>query len=630
MSPESNACGANASLLAEEILRDRKHTEIVTTPPESAALRRVLASVVLIVAGACAASERRTPAGAQLEPAQAISTERDVAVPMRDGVVLRADIYRPARGGPFPVLVYRTPYGKHNAAESYQTHLKAVARNYVVVLQDVRGRHASDGRFDPYRQEGADGYDTIEWAASQPWSNGVVGTYGLSYPGAVQWLAAMEAPPHLAAMAPAMTFSSPRNFFYMNGVFDLSWLPWIYVNIAPDVRRKLNLPGARDTSEAASTWPGVAEAYRSWLPLRNLPWLRQEAPFYFEWLAHPPEEPWWDWAEVRGRYARVTPAVLNLSGWYDEGYGPEGAATNFNGLVEARGGVARAHLILGPWIHGVGSTGERRVGELDFGPAAAIDYDDVVLDFFDHYLQGVPNEYAQAPAVRHFVMGANEWQTASSWPPADPRTVPLYFDGADDGRRLLRFEEHERPSQATFVADPLEPVVDPYGEYGPHDYRQLEARQDVLTFDTEPLTEDLQVSGPIAAVIHASCDCRDFDLWVRLQDVYPDGRAMNLMSPGNDVVRASYRYAGAGPQPLEPSKVYELRLPALMTSIRFARGHRIRAQISASFAPHMSRNLQTGESEVASASARTATISIHYGSGGSKLLLPVTGPAAIP
>ena len=564
----------------------------------------------------------------------AFRVERDVAVPMRDDAVLRADVYRPQRDGRFPVLVYRTPYGKHHAAESYQTHLKAVARGYVVVLQDVRGRYASGGRFHPYRQEGPDGYDTIEWAASQPWSNGVVGTYGLSYPGAVQWLAAMEAPTHLKAMAPAMTFSSPRNFFYMTGVFDRSWLPWIYVNIAPDIRRKLDLPGSRDTSEAAAAWPGVADEYRSWLPLKDLPWLRKEAPFYFEWLAHPPEDPWWDWAELRGRYTKVTAAVLNLSGWYDEGYGPEGAATNFNGLVQSRAGTGnpRTHLILGPWIHGVGSTGERRVGDLDFGPAAAIDFDQVVLDFFDHYLRGVRNGYADASPVRHFVMGANEWQSDSRWPPAGTTAEPLYLAMTDDGRRLLTFTESARPAtHSTFVADPRDPVVDLHEEYGPHDYRQLETRKDVLTFDTEPLAEDLQVSGAVTAVIQASCDCRDFDLWVRLQDVYPDGRAMNLMSPGNDVIRASYRNPGAGPQLLESGKVYELRLPALLTSIRFARGHRIRAQISASFAPHMSRNLQTGESEIVSAAFRTASISIHHGgSGASKLLLPIAGRAANP
>ena len=281
-----------------------------------------------------------------------VHVDRDVDVPMRDGVVLRADIYRPSGDGKFPVLVFRTPYGKHDAARSDGIHEKAVARGYAVVMQDVRGRHASDGHFNPYRQEGADGYDTIEWAAGQAWSDGRVGTYGLSYPGAVQWLAALEAPPHLVAMAPAMTFSSPRRFFYMNGIFDRSWLPWIYENIAPDARRRLGLP---EDGDAEAKWQAVAGDYQSWLPLRDLPWLRREAPYYFEWLSHPPEDAWWDWAELRGRYGQVTAAVLNFSGWYDDAYGVEGAATNFNGLQQARSGQggARTQLVLGPWAHGV-------------------------------------------------------------------------------------------------------------------------------------------------------------------------------------------------------------------------------------------------------------------------------------
>jgi putative CocE/NonD family hydrolase len=442
----------------------------------------------------------------------------------------------------------------------------------------------------------------------------------------------MERPPHLAAMAPAMTFSSPRNFFYANGVFDRSWLPWIYVNIAPDIRRRLDLPGIRDSPEAAEIWPAVADQYRSWLPLRELPWLRQEAPFYFEWLAHPPEDPWWDWAELRGRYARVGAAVLNLSGWYDEGYGAEGAATNFNGLISARSasGQARTHLVLGPWVHGVGSTGERRVGDLDFGPAAPIDYDAVVLDFFDHYLRGARNAYADALPVRHFVMGANEWQADSSWPPATTDAVPLYFAHGDGRGPLLQLEPARSSSHSAFIADPGEPVTDPYDEYGPHDYRELAARKDLLTFDTEPLSEDLQVSGVITAFIHASCDCRDFDLWIRLQNVYPDGRAINLMSPGNDVIRASYRDIADGRQLLEPGAVYELRLPALMTSVRLRRGHRLRAQLSASFAPHMSRNLQTGESEIVSAAYRPARVTIHHDNAlRSRLVLPVAGESRI-
>lgn len=554
------------------------------------------------------------------EPAPVIL--QDVDVPMRDGVVLRADVYRPAGPGSFPVLIYRTPYGKAEAAEYYDTHLRAVARGYAVVLQDVRGRYASEGEFKPYRNEGADGYDTIEWAAAQSWSNGIVGTYGLSYPGAVQWLAAIESPPHLEAMVPAMTFSSPRNFFYMNGIFDLSWLPWIYVNIAPDTRDRLDLPGITSTEEANAEWPEVADTYRSWLPLAELPYLRDVAPYYYEWLRHPPEDPWWDWAEIRGRYDRVDAAVLNLSGWFDEAYGPEGAATNFNGLLATRqNGEADTHLVLGPWVHGVGSTETSETGALDFGPAAAIDYDDLVLDFFDRYLKDIDNRFAAGPPVRYFVMGANRWAEAESWPPARAREVPLYLAPEGLSRESLSVEA---PESSRFTADPAHPVVDPYASFGPRDYQALAGREDVLVFDSEPLAEDLVVAGAIEAVIHASCDCRDFDLWVRVLDVYPDGRAINVMGPGNDMLRASYRNPAAGRQLLEPGETYELRLPNLVTSNRFAEGHRVRIQVSASFAPHFSRNLQTGESEIVASESRSASIAIHHSpESPSRILLPV-------
>ncbi len=549
--------------------------------------------------------------------------EQNVAVPMRDGVVLRADVYRPAAPGPVPVLVYRTPYGKAAASVAYDTHLRAVERGYAVVLQDVRGRYASEGTFEPYRHEGTDGYDTIEWAAVQPWSNGVVGTYGLSYPGAVQWLAAIESPPHLRAMVPAMTFSSPRNFFYMNGIFDLSWLPWIYVNIAPDTRQRLGLPGLTDSEQAAAKWGEVADRYRSWLPLVELPYLQEVAPYYYEWLRHPPEDPWWDWAEIRGRYDRVDAAVLNLSGWFDEAYGPEGAATNFNGLVATRPeGEADTHLVLGPWVHGVGSTETGETGALDFGPAAAIDYDDLVLDFFDHYLKGVGNRFAAGPPVRYFMMGANRWQVSASWPPAAARELPLYLWG---GERLRReATPPAAPQSSSFVADPAHPVVDPYASFAPRDYSALAGRDDLLVFDSAPLGEDLAVAGALEAVVYVSCDCRDFDLWVRVLDVYPDGRAINLMGPGNDMLRASYRDPAAGRQPLDPGDVYELRLPNLVTGNRFRAGHRLRVQVSASFAPHFSRNLQTGESEVFSAESRPARITVHHSEAyPSRLLLPV-------
>src|SRR5260370_39075609 len=284
---------------------------------------------------AMALSAARVISPAQQEPASYTNQNADVGVPMRDGVVLRADILLPSVEGRFPTLVYRTPYGKHVALKEYTTFAKAVARGYAVVVQDVRGLYASDGEFVTYQNEGRDGYDTIGWVAKQSWCDGNVGPFGLSYPGAVQWLAAVENPPHLKAMLPAMTFSTPHNFFYSGGVFDGSWLDWIWMNIAPDIRRRKNLPGPKTYQEAEESWKRGHERLQNFLPLRDLPDFKEVAPFYYEWLAHPPADPWWDWAELRNKYGRVHAAVLNLFRWYDATYGPDGAPTHFKRLPKA-------------------------------------------------------------------------------------------------------------------------------------------------------------------------------------------------------------------------------------------------------------------------------------------------------
>ncbi len=339
------------------------------------------------------AAAQPASSSAQTTIAETKIIENDVAVPMRDGVLLRADLLRPQGAGPFPVLVYRTPYGKEFALKEYTTFQHAVERGYAVVVQDVRGRYASAGEFRPYENEGHDGYDTIEWAARQPWSNGAVGTFGLSYPGAVQWLAAVENPPHLKAMVPAMTFSSAQNFFYAGGLWDMSWIEWIWDNIAPDIRAKKNLPGPKTSSEAVAAWKQAGPRMYAELPLKHLEELRGIAPYYYDWLSHPYDDPWWDWCDLRNKYDRVHTAVLNFSGWYDDNYGPEGATTNFAGLLKARSGTAdpQTHLLIGPWVHGVDSTAKNKSGERTFGAAAAIDYDDVVLRWMDHYLQGKTN-----------------------------------------------------------------------------------------------------------------------------------------------------------------------------------------------------------------------------------------------
>ncbi|MFI5058685.1 MAG: CocE/NonD family hydrolase [Candidatus Acidiferrales bacterium] len=585
-------------------------------------LRRVSTLVALTAAATFLAQ-----ASWQAAAGQPLNLTKDVGVPMRDATILRADVLLPSHTGRFPVLIYRTPYGKQFALKEYKAFEKAAARGYAVVIQDVRGRYASDGEFNPYQNEGRDGYDTIEWAARQPWSDGNVGTFGLSYPGAVQWLAAVENPPHLKAMVPAMTFSTPRNFFYSGGVFDGSWLDWIWINIAPDVRRRKNLPGPKTHKEAAESWKSEHERMQSFLPLRDLPDLKQVAPFYYEWLSHPPADPWWDWAELRNKYDHVHAAVLNISGWYDEAYGPDGATINFNGLLAARKTERdpRTRTIIGPWTHG--GQEESRSGEREFGPTAAIDYDELILRWMDHYLRGIDNGVGREKSVRLFVMGDNIWRDEDAWPLARAREQSFYLasktPGSQTGRLEIASGKSAKPD-STFLSDPAHPVTDPFAEYGAHDYRSFAGRDDVLLFDTEPLAADTEVTGPIRAEIYLSADVPDLDLWVRLLDVAPDGTAHNLMSPGLDVLRASYRNGTVKPEQLKPKSIVKLTLDRMLTSNAFLASHRIRVQISSAFFPHFSRNLQTGESEIISSATRIAHVRIYYDAKHpSQIVLPI-------
>jgi putative CocE/NonD family hydrolase len=568
------------------------------------------------------------PAFALLLAAADPAVERDVRVPMRDGVGLRADVWRPAGSGPLPVLVYRTPYDKRKAPEDYTTVRRAVARGYAVVVQDVRGRYASDGVFDPYRHEGRDGYDTIEWAAAQPWSDGRVGTFGLSYPGAVQWLAAVESPPHLLAMVPAMTFSRPDNFFSSGGVFDLSWIGWIWNRIAPDTRRRLGLAGPRTDEEAEAAWPSVRDGLRGRLPLADLQELRDAAPYYFVWMSKPPGDPHWSFADLRGRYERVRAAVLNFSGWHDEAYGPEGALTNFTGLVAARGADAdpRTQLVLGPWIHGSATANDRagqvRSGDRVFGARAGLDYDELVLRFLDFHVRGVTNGVDREPRVRAFVMGEDAWRESAAWPLPGTRPHSLYLDPVARERSGLAGEPPPKPSSVSFVSDPASPVVDAFTDKpGAHDYRALALRPDVAVFETPPFAEDLRVVGTIRASVEISTDAPDVDLWLKLFDVAEDGTSWNLMSPGLDVQRASYRDGGPERKLLTRGSRYALRFESLATGNLFRRGHRLRVVLCGSFFPGFSRNLQTGEPEATSAAMRKATITVHGGPS-SRIVLP--------
>jgi hypothetical protein len=513
---------------------------------------------------------------------------------MRDGVVLAGDLYRPSESGRHPTLLIRTPYGKH-AYRDESLVRRALDRGYAVVVQDVRGRYASAGEFDPYRQEGRDGYDTIEAIAAEPWSTGRVGTAGLSYPGAVQWLAAVESPPHLACVFPAMCFSTARRFIYFGGAFDLSWIPWTATNIAPDARRRKGLPGPQTTSEARAAWRTQADAAYRHLPLITQPLLESVAPFYYEWLDHPDDGSYWDYANLERRYGRVTVPSFNFSGWHDEGYGPTGAIANFTGM-RAAGATAAARsprLVIGPWTHGAPTPGSTRVGDRDFGADAGLDYDGLVMDWCDRHVRGFDNGVDRQPPVRLFVMGANRWREAREWPVPGTTTRRLYLRS---GGRLTS----ERPAAAEppdrFTYDPADPVVDPHFDagLGAHDQRRIETRADVLVYTTDPLPEDLEVTGSVEFRLWVASSAVDTDLYARLLDVEPDGSAWNLMSPTLEVLRLRYRDDEREPSLLEPNRPYEVVLRMAVTSNLFRRGHRIRVHVTSSFFPHLDRNPNTG------------------------------------
>jgi len=576
---------------------------------------------------------------------QSLVFQADAAVPMRDGVLLRADILRPAGSGPFPALLCRTPYGKDTDPDELRFARRAVERGYAVVLQDVRGRFASGGEFEPHRNEGRDGHDSVEWVAAQPWCDGRVGTFGLSYPGSAQWLAALEEPPHLKAMAPAMTYSSLRQAIYPGGVFDLDWARWTLVAMAPDLRARKNLPGPKTGRAARADWKRRGpDHFQGHLPLLAQPDLTRPANgapgFYAEWLRHPPNDPWWGFGDLAGRYGRVQAAVLNLSGWHDDSFSIQGAIANHLGLLAARTGSPagpRSMLVLGPWSHGINAiTGDADFSARGFGATAHLDYDALVLDFMDLHVRGLRNHLAQVRPVRYFLMGENQWREDDSWPPAQTKELVLHLDRRAPGLRHNALSPEPPAADAgasVFEADPARPVREvPGSDLGAWDHSSLDEQEDLLSFETAPLPRDTRVAGHTREEIQVSTDAPDLDLHVKLLAVQADGTAYNLMDSGAEVLRASLRPGAQGGQSgaprtkalLEPGRVYRLDLDSLLTANTFRKGESIRVVLCASWFPGLSRNLQTGESETVSAVTRAATITVHHNAAHqSRLILPV-------
>lgn len=569
-----------------------------------------------------------------------IVREDGVELAMRDGVTLRAVLFRPQAEGRFPAIVYRTPYGAAEYASYADLPRKAARRGYLVFLVDVRGRYASDGEFEAYRNEKRDGYDTIEAVAAHPRSDGRVGTYGGSYPGYVQWLALSQAPPHLTTAVPAMTPVDSHHFFYQGGAFNLTWYEWFLPLIFPDLRRRAgDEDGPWDTEAAYERWVRERQA-REWYfrrPLMDVPLLRPYAPYYYEWLAHPDRSDWWDFADVQSYFDRIEAPVLNVSGWFDNNYGPTGATRGFSGVREhGATELARTQtrLVMGPWNHASLDVHKTRTGDLEFGPSAGIDYDDFLMRWFDRWLKGIDNGVDREPPVRIFVMGENEWRAEREWPLARAVETSLYLASGGsatsvfgDGR--LSFEPPDAAGDPAafdrYVFDPTDPVWDPHFETsGPFDQLHVERRQDVLVYTSPPLEEDLEVTGEVEVELWLSSDAPDTDFGFMLCDVHPDGRSYNLAGPEAGYLRMRYREGFDRQVLMEPGRVYRVRFGNLRTSNVFRAGHRIRLQVTSSRAPHFDPNPNTGTEIATEARLVSAEQTVyHDAERPSRLVLPV-------
>ncbi|MCZ6874677.1 MAG: CocE/NonD family hydrolase [bacterium] len=542
--------------------------------------------------------------------------DRDVAVEMRDGTVLRADIYRPDSAEALPVLVQRTPYdkGAPRISSLLLNPLRAASAGYAVMVQDVRGRFASDGEFYTFRHEPDDGYDTIDWAAGQPWSTGKVGMFGLSYVGATQWLSAIKTPPALGAMVPVVTASDyHEGWAYQGGAFELGFnASWTLSNLALATLVKRQKAGEVFPDGLRQDYfrlvDDMCQAFDT-LPLQDLPLLKDYnlAPYYYDWLQHPNDDDYWQQWKIEAQYGKVTAPALNVGGWYDIFLG--GTIRNYLGM-RRHGGSPEARqfqqLLIGPWKHGLplGSVS----GDLSFGIMAesfAIDMEGIHLRWYDHWLKGLDNGVRDDAPVRIFVMGENVWREEAEWPLARTQYRHYYLHsggGANslNGDGVLSPESPGMEQPDRFLYDPRHPVPTRGGPLccwpgalpqGPYDQTVVEHREDVLVYTTPPLREDVEVTGPILVTLYAMSSAVDTDFTAKLVDVHASGFAQNLT---DGIIRARYRESTNQPQPIEPGEVYAYTIDLWATSNVFKAGHCIRLEISSSNFPRFDRNPNTG------------------------------------
>ncbi len=578
----------------------------------------------------------------------AVRVEKNVEARMRDGVILRSDIYRLETNGRMPALLQRTPYSKNPREENSQYHRLARA-GFVVVVQDTRGRYMSDGVAVPH-DEGPDGYDTIEWVATLPWVDGRVGMFGGSYSATTQLLAAPMRPPHLVALFPSASYASRYDMVFQGGAFYLGdGLSW-NLGQAADVKRRRERPSEDRDGELGMTADERRRMQQEWyraLPLNTigssvigspLEVLRAYSPGYFDMLAHPSRDAWWDTFDVAAKHAQFHVPAYHLTGWYDALL--TGTLRNFSGL-RARAGSEHARrnqrLIVGPWTHARPNAASTKIGDVDYGPLAGFNSESLIVAWFRHWMPSrAPDDpitrsrdFGALP-VRLFVMGENRWRDEQEWPLARARPTSFYLgssgraNSAGGDGTLGTSAPGPAAAVDTFTYDPRNPV--PTGASGaysraPSDLRELARRPDVLVYSTPPLDMAMEVTGFITLTLWASSSARDTDFTARLVDVHPDGTARALT---DGIIRARYRKSRTTPELLTPDTPTEFTIDVGATSNVFLKAHRIRVEISSSNFPRYDRNPNTGEPFATSARLESARqVIYHDARRPSRLILPV-------
>lgn len=531
---------------------------------------------------------------------------------MRDGIELSSDVWLPKGKGPYPLILLRTPYLKVSPPPPTPLQYSRLARffaerGYAVAVQDVRGRGDSQGQYGYYFQEAYDGYDTIEWMAAQPWSNGRVGMMGASYSGAVQWFAASQKPQHLVCIA---STAAPGDFFnelpYVGGAFLQYRLVWS------------NVVSGRiaQTNVADDEWGSIFK-HRPLLTADEV--MGRTMPLYRQWLEHATLDEYWKHLRLtETEYSNIDIPALHITGWFDSTLA--GALYHWHGMTQFSHAADEQYLVVGPWDHAqTFCGGAMNMGELELTANSVVDIDRLHLEFFDKYLKGTSRSFDH-PKIKLYVTGRNEWGAFDAYPVPGATVRKLYLSSCGransifgEGRLLEVIAGNEPPDHYEYDPRnpvPLDPLI-PGGIYGV-DRRALERRDDVLVYTGQVLEESRDVIGRVKIELYAGSDALDTDFTASLVDVYPDGRAVVLGARVAGIVRARYRKSMERIELLTPGQVelYDIDLGHIAHAFR--PGHRIRVEISSSAAPLYNPNQNTGNPVATDIEWRKACQTIYH------------------